>query len=42
MLVRSANYVFANCRKFVFGDFVGKGTFDLRIVLKNIANCEDI
>lgn len=42
MLVRAANYVFANCRKFVFGDFVETGVFDLRTVLKNIANCQDI
>lgn len=39
--MRTANYVFANCRKFVFEDFVGQGIFDLKTVLRNIANCED-
>jgi hypothetical protein len=42
MLVRTTNYVFANARKFVFGDFITNDTFDLSEVLKNIENCEDI
>lgn len=37
MLVRSSNYVFTNCRKHVFGDFVRPSEkFDLAVVLNNI------
>lgn len=43
MLVRSSNYVFGYCRKYLFSDFIDRNTpFDLRNVLKNIANCKDI
>lgn len=43
MLVRSSNYVFGYCRKYLFSDFIDPNTpFDLRNVLKNIANCKDI
>lgn len=37
MLVRASNYVFTNCRKYVFGDFVKPyEKFELGAVLNNI------
>jgi len=43
MLVRSSNYVFSYCRKYLFNDFLdGQAPFNLKNVLKNIGNCTDV
>jgi hypothetical protein len=39
MLVRASNYVFLNCRKHVFGDFMENGVFDLEQILTKIEEC---
>jgi hypothetical protein len=39
MLVRTANYVFANSRKLIFRDFMNNEPFDLANILRNIENC---
>lgn len=42
MLIRSVNYVFGNCRKYVFEEFMEKDNFILESVLRNIATCTNV
>lgn len=42
LLVRCSKYIFSNCRKYLFEDFIDPSGFDLKKVILNIEECTDV